>query len=61
MRKIFVVGVQAEDALGAAPLHLHGVETGIAADIEHGLAFEAVRDDSGEASPFHVGIVAKKV
>ncbi|MGY4488965.1 hypothetical protein ACVWWR_008156 [Bradyrhizobium sp. LM3.2] len=61
MLEIFVVGVQAEDALGAAPLHLHGVEAGIAADIEYGLAVETVRDDPGEASPFHVGIVAEKV
>ena len=38
LRQIVVVEVDAEHALGAAPLHLDRVEAGVAADVEHGLA-----------------------
>ena len=38
LRQIVLVEVDAEHALGAAPLHLHRVEAGVAADIEHRLA-----------------------
>ena len=38
LREVVVVEVDAEHALGAAPLHLDGVEAGVAADVEHGLA-----------------------
>ena len=35
LREVAVVPVDADDALGAAALHLEGVEAGVAADVEH--------------------------
>ena len=38
LRQVVLVEIDAEDARRAAPLHLHGMKPGIAADIEHGHA-----------------------
>ena len=49
LREIVLVEIDAEHALGAAPLHLDRVEAAVAADIEHGLAGQVRRDRVGEA------------
>src|SRR6185312_2988007 len=59
--EIVLVGVEPEHPFGAAPLHLHGIEAGVAADIQHRLAGQVGWNDFGEAAPFHVGIVAEKM
>ena len=61
LREVVVVEVDAEHALGPAPLHLDRIEAGIAADVEHGSAGEIGRDRVGESPPFDSGIVAQEV
>ena len=55
LRQIVLVGVDAEHARGAAALHLHRVEAGVAADVEHGLAAQIGRDRVREARHFTRG------
>ena len=50
LREVLRVGIDSDHARGAAPLHLEGIEAGIAADIEHGLAAEVGRDGVLESS-----------
>ena len=57
LREIPVVGVDAEDPGGAAPLHLDGIEAGIAADVEHAPAGEGV----GERAPLDGRIITEKM
>ena len=59
--QVVVVEVDAEHALGAAPLHLDRVEAAVAADVEHGLAGEVRRDRVGERSPLHRRVVAEEM
>src|SRR4051812_44954724 len=61
LRQVLLVAIETKHTLGAAPLHLHRVKACIAADIEHGLAIEAIRNDFGEASPLHIGIVTQEM
>ena len=60
-REVVVVEVDADHARGAAPLHLDGVEAGVAADVEHGLAGEVLRDGVLEAAPLDVRVVAQEM
>ena len=59
--EVALVAVDAEHARGAAPLHLDGVEAGVAADVEHGLAGQVGRDRVGEAPPLHRRVVAEEM
>ena len=59
--QIVGIGIDGHDPLGAAALHLDGVEAAVAADVEHGLAGEIGRDGVREALPFDVGIVAQEM
>src|SRR3982751_4682765 len=55
------VGVDADDARRAAALHLQRVESGVAADVEHGLAGEISRNCVREAAPLHSRIIAEEM
>jgi hypothetical protein len=61
LRQVAVVGVDADDARRAAPLHLDRVEAGVAPDVEHGLAPEIGRDRALEAAPFQRGVVPQEM
>src|SRR5438477_10375935 len=58
--QIFVLGIQPEHAIGSAALHLHGVKTGVTADVENRFARQTVGNDMAKSSPFHCGVVTKK-
>jgi hypothetical protein len=59
--QIVGIGVDRDHALGAAPLHRDGVETAIAADVEHRAAGEILGQRVREPLPLHVRIVAEEV
>src|SRR5690348_10232747 len=59
--EIFVVGIEAQYAIGAAAFHFHGVESRIAADVEHGFPRKVFRNHPAEPAPFHVGIIAEEM
>jgi hypothetical protein len=61
LREVALVEIDAEHARGAALLHLDRVEAAVAADVEHGLAREVLRDRVREAAPFDGGVVAEEM
>jgi len=61
LRQVFIVGIKAEHALRTPALHFHGVEAGIAADVENGLALQIIRDDAGETAPLDLRVVPQEV
>jgi hypothetical protein len=59
--KVALVAVDAEHARRAAPLHLDRIETRVAADVEHALAAQIVRNDMGESLEFEARIIAEEM
>src|SRR5258706_7309373 len=61
LREVGVVAIDAEHAPGAAPLEFHRIEAGIAADIEHALVGEILRNGVREAAPLDRWVVAQEM
>src|SRR4051812_27540482 len=61
LAQIAWVAIDTDDAVGATPLHLEGVEARIAADVEGGHPCQVGWNGIGEAAPFEVRIVAEEM
>ncbi len=61
LREVPRVAVDAEHAVGAAPLHLERVEACVAAYVQHRAAAQVCRDGMGEPPPLHGWVIAQKV
>src|SRR5947209_1909508 len=61
LRQVLIVKVDAEHAVGAAPLHFDAVEAAIAADIKHRFTAQILWNGVFKAPPLHIWVVTKKV
>ena len=59
--EIAVVEIHGDHPVGAAPLHLDGVEAGVAADVEHGPPAQVARHRLGEVRPLVRRIVVQEM
>src|SRR5438270_732284 len=59
--QVLLLRIDSKNPRRAAPLHLEGVESGIAADIEDGAAGEIRRDLIGKPIPFDGGVIAEEM
>src|SRR5437764_100551 len=60
LRHVIRIGIDAEHALGPAPLHLDRVKAAVTADVEHAVPPQ-VGNGVGEAMPFDGRIVAEEM
>src|SRR4051794_30333959 len=59
--QVNLVSVDGHDAFGSATLHLDGVKSGVAADVEDGLAGEIQGNRLGEMPPFILRIISQEM
>ena len=59
--QVVLIRIDRDHALGAAPLHLDRVESGIAADVEDGPAAQICGQRIGETAPLHRWVITEEV
>ena len=61
LRQIILIEIHAQHARRTAPLHLHGIEPGVAADVQHRLTRQVGGQAVLEPPPFHGRVITQEM